>query len=253
MEVADRVAAGALEAERLRVGVVEGGEAIEVDGLVVALTNLPAPELNATRVAREPDDPGAALAAAREVFRSRGHPFFGIEIEVGKHPGVEAAIREAGLVRVEAWPAMAAAIADLDDVRPSRGVDIRAVSTPEELEALRRVEASAFGTAPAVAERFIGPRLLADDRVAAFLATSGSEPVGQAVGYRAEDTVGVFGVGVIERARRRGTGAALTVRAARAFGDRADIAWLQPSEMARRLYEELGFRTVSEWEVWVAG
>jgi ribosomal protein S18 acetylase RimI-like enzyme len=251
MEVVERVAAAALVAERLRVGVVEGGELIEVDGLILALTNLPAPELNGTRVAREPDDPGAALAAAEAVFRSRGHPFFGIEIEVGRHPGVEAAIRDAGLVRVEEWPAMAVAIPGLPDVPAPHGVDIRSVSTPTDLEAMRAIETATFGTAQTVAERFIGPLLLSDDRVAAFLAGSESGAVGQAVAYQAEETVGIFGVGVVESARRRGIGAALTIRAARAFADRADLAWLQPSDMARGLYEALGFRTVSEWEVWV--
>ena len=105
MELAGRVAAGLLEAERIRVATVEGGEALEIDGLLVALTNLPLPELNGTRVAREPRDPTAALAGARDVFRSRGHPFFGIEVEVGRHPTVEEEIRRSRFRRVEARPA----------------------------------------------------------------------------------------------------------------------------------------------------
>jgi ribosomal protein S18 acetylase RimI-like enzyme len=64
--------------------------------------------------------------------------------------------------------------------------------------------------------------------------------------------VGIYGVGVVESARRRGIGAALTLRAARAFEDRTDLAWLQPSDMARTMYDDLGFRPVSDWEVWIA-
>jgi GNAT superfamily N-acetyltransferase len=64
-----------------------------------------------------------------------------------------------------------------------------------------------------------------------------------------EGAVGVFGVGVVPRARRRGLGAALTVAAARAFPG-ADLAWLHPSEMARHMYEQVGFVRVSDWEVW---
>ena len=41
MDVVDRVAAAALEAERVRTEIVDGGEVVEVDGLVVTLTNLP--------------------------------------------------------------------------------------------------------------------------------------------------------------------------------------------------------------------
>ncbi|HWL89835.1 MAG TPA: GNAT family N-acetyltransferase, partial [Actinomycetota bacterium] len=78
------------------------------------------------------------------------------------------------------------------------------------------------------------------------------EPVGEASAYRLHDTVGIFGVGVVEAARRRGIGAALTLRAARAFDGTTDLAWLQPSDMARRMYEGLGFLPVSEWEVWTA-
>ncbi len=253
MDIADRIAAAALGAERVRSAVVEGGEVIEVDGLVVTLTNLPAPELNGTRVAREPEDPPDALERAREVFRSRGHPFFGIEIETGRHPGVEAAILGAGLVRVESWPAMAVAVASLPDMATPAGVEIRRVTGPGDLDAVRSIETLTFGTPPAVAERFIGRGQLEEEGVETFTAWREGEPVGAATAYLVDGTVGVFGVGVVEAARRRGIGAALTGRAARAFGDRADLAWLQPSGMARRLYEALGFETVSRWEVWIAG
>jgi GNAT superfamily N-acetyltransferase len=251
MDVADRVAAASLETERIRAEVVEGGEIVEVDGLVVALSNLPAPELNGTRVARDPEDPARALAAARAVFRSRGHAFFGIEIEVGRHPRIEEAIRGMGLERVEAWPAMAVEVQALRPSDPPDGVAIRRVTGPGELTAVREVEVATFGTPAPVAERFVGRPMLEDDRVRMFLAWDGDRPVGEATGYVADRTVGVFGVGVIHDARRRGIGAALTLAAACAFPD-AELAWLQPSEMAASMYRRLGFETVSDWEVWAA-
>lgn len=60
----------------------------------------------------------------------------------------------------------------------------------------------------------------------------------------------MFGVGVVEDARGRGIGAALTVAAARSFPG-VDLAWLMPTELAEPLYRRLGFRPVSSWEVWV--
>lgn len=252
MDVADRVAAACLATERIRAEVVEGGEVVEVDGLVVALSNLPAPELNGTRVAREPKDPARALAAARAVFRSRGHAFFGIEIEVGRHPRVEDAIRGMGLERVEAWPAMAVGIDALPPSDPPDGVAVRPVTELDELWAVHAIEVETFGTPAPVAERFVGRPMLEDDRVRMLLAWDGDRAVGEATGYLANGTVGVFGVGVIPDARRRGVGAGLTIAAARAFGDGADLAWLQPSTMAASMYRRLGFETVSEWEVWVA-
>ena len=243
MDLADRIVAAGLEGERVRAEVVEGGEVVEVDGLLVALSNLPAPELNGTRVIREPDDPPAALEAARAVFRSRGHPFFGIEIEVGRHPAVEAADPGGG---APAGRGVA------DDGRPDRapprrssvpaGVEIRQVREERDLEAVRAVEVATFGTPAEIAERFVGRKMLEDERVRMFTAWIDGEPVGEASAYLLHDTVGIFGVGVVESARRRGIGAALTLRAARAFDDRTDLAWLQPSDMARRMYEGQGFR-----------
>jgi ribosomal protein S18 acetylase RimI-like enzyme len=252
MDLADRIVAAGLEGERVRAEVVEGGEVLEVDGLLVSLSNLPASELNGTRVIREPDDASTALDAARAVFRGRGHPFFGIEVEVGRHPAVEAAIRAAGLRRVDGWPTMAARIADLPAEQVPEGVAIREARHHDDLEAIRSVEVATFGTPRDIAEGFVGPRMLEDDRVTIFTAWIDGEPVGEASGYLLHDTVGIYGVGVVEEARRRGIGAALTLRAARAFGDRADLAWLQPSDMARTMYDGLGFRPVSDWEVWIA-
>jgi GNAT superfamily N-acetyltransferase len=252
MDLADRVTAAGLVGERVRAEVVEGGEVIEVDDLLVSLSNLPAPQLNGTRVIREPVDPAGAILAARDVFRSRGHPFFGIEIEVGRHPAVDDAVKAMGLRRVEFVPALAASMDQLSAPNDPEGVEITEVLDESELPAVRTVEVATFQTQPRVAERFVGRRMLEDERVRMFLAWIDGRPVGEATGYLLDDTVGVFGVGVVEDARRRGIGAALTVRAAAAFGDRADLAWLQPSDTARSMYERLGFSTVSEWEVWIA-
>jgi hypothetical protein len=252
MDLTDRIVAAGLEGERVRAEVVEGGEVLEVDGLLVSLSNLPASELNGTRVMREPHDAAAALEAARDVFRARDHPFFGIEIEVGRHPGVEKAIRAAGLRRVDGWKTMAAPIRLLPAERAPSGVEIREVRHERELAAVRGVETATFGTPRAIAERFVGPGMLADPRVRMFTAWIDGEAVGEASAYLLHDTVGIFGVGVVDSARRRGIGAALTVRAGRAFDDRTDLTWLQPSAMARNMYAGLGFRPVSDWEVWIA-
>jgi len=145
---------------------------------------------------------------------------------------------------------MAGAIDGLVAADVPEGVTIRSVTHESDLSAVREIEIEAFGTSPDVVDRFIGPGMLADDRVQTLTAWLDGAAVGEATAYRTDDVVGVFGVGVVERARRRGIGAALTIAAACAFGDAADLAWLQPSSMAERLYERLGFRTVSRWEVW---
>lgn len=249
--LAARVAAAYVEGIRQRALAVEGGEVLQVDGLEVALTNLPAPELNAAVVLQPPRDPAAALAEAEALFRSRGHPFFGIDLEAGRYPEVEAAARAAGLVRVHSRPVMALSLADLPDAPIPEGMRIDPVRSERDLDALRSIEADVFQAKPVVTERFLGPRMLASEGVRLFVARLDGEPVGEAAAWLLAGTVGVFGIGVHERARRRRLGAALTVTAARAFSEAADLAWLLPSAMARSLYERLGFRAVSGWDVWI--
>ena len=94
--------------------------------------------------------------------------------------------------------------------------------------------------------------MLEDDRVRMFVAWADGEPVGEATGYLANGTVGIFGVGVVNAARRRGDRRGAHGARRRAFGDRADLVWLQPSDIARGMYERLGFARVSDWEVWIA-
>lgn len=249
--LAARVAAAYVEGIRQRALAVEGGEVLQVDGLEVALTNLPAPELNAAVVLQPPRDPAAALAQAEALFRSRGHSFFGLDLEAGRHPAVEAAAHAAGLVRVHSRPVMAVSLAALPEAPVPDGMRIDLVRSERDLDALRSIEVGVFQAKPVVTERFLGPRLLASEVARLFVARLDGEPVGEGAAWLLAGTAGVFGIGVLERARERRLGAALTITAARAFGDAADLAWLLPSDMARSLYERLGFRAVSDWAIWI--
>ncbi|MFN8232393.1 MAG: hypothetical protein U0V56_02545 [Actinomycetota bacterium] len=137
---------------RHRAESVAGGEVVQIDGLLLSLTNLPDASLNGTCVASEPADPGRALAAAEAAFRARGMPWFGLELERGEHPEVERAARDARLVHLFTRPALAVA---LDELRPApdpEGIVIEPVEDPDGLAAMRAVEVEAFGTAPDVAE-----------------------------------------------------------------------------------------------------
>jgi GNAT superfamily N-acetyltransferase len=112
-----------------------------------------------------------------------------------------------------------------------------------------RVDGTAFGSSLEISERVFAPGLVGVEGTRAFLAWRGTEPVGGAVAQEGAGATGVFGVGVVPQARGRGIGAALTVAAVRAFP--ADLAWLVPSDLARPMYERLGFRDLETWEVWV--
>ena len=64
---------------------------------------------------------------------------------------------------------------------------------------------------------------------------------------------GVYNVGTLESHRRRGLGEAMTAYAAelgRAVHG-CSIATLQSSAMGLSLYQRMGYRTVTEWQVWM--
>jgi ribosomal protein S18 acetylase RimI-like enzyme len=128
-------------------------------------------------------------------------------------------------------------------------------SVPDEVE-LRVVADRAgvldYGRVVALAnddpgERERAPLLFHDEtilapHIAAFVAYLGDEPVACAMTLVSHRVAGVFYVGTVEHARRRGLGDALTRLAARTGCEMgADAAWLGASEMGAGLYRRIGF------------
>jgi ribosomal protein S18 acetylase RimI-like enzyme len=248
-ELADRIAAGVAAAWRNRVRHLDGHVLGSRDGLLVCLSMLPADDQNVTVIGHEPEDALAALRWAERLVESQGRTF-GVELEPGRHRSVDLAVRELGMGVVVARPALAVRLADLAPPAPPEGVAIRRVVDPAELAMVAGLEMRAFGTEPDVAERMLGPSMLGATGIRVVLATLDGAPAGFAWTNLHEGAVGVFGVGVAPEVRHRGIGRAVTAFAAHDSSN-ADLAWLQPTEMGRPLYEAMGFEPVSEWEVWV--
>jgi GNAT superfamily N-acetyltransferase len=249
VDAAERLAIGLVAAERCRRASATGSEAFEIDGLLLALANVPDPALNSVVVRREPRDALAALQAAEAEFETR-RLRFGIDLQVGRHPDVDDAVRTIGLTRIIERPGMVVDPRSLRDVPPPPGVEISTVAGPDDAEAFVRVGVLAFGDDPEVGRLFYGAIALGAADACAFVARRGDDAVGIASSYLHEAATGVMGVGVVPGARRRGLGTALTVHAARWFRN-ADLAWLHPVGGARAMYERLGFEAVADWQVWV--
>jgi GNAT superfamily N-acetyltransferase len=249
-DTGERIALGFVEAERQRRANVRGAEVMEIDGLLLAFANVPDPPVNSALVISQPSDPAATLVAAEAAFVARGR-VFGMDVAKGRHPNVEEAVRSAGLSLLFTWPAMAAAVVELPERPLPEGVLVRLVRDARDAAAVARVEASLLdpGEDTAIAEEFYGPASLGGEGARTFVAWEGDEPVGIASAHPREGAVGILGVGVVPRARRRGIASALSVIAARAFP--ADLAWLHAAGEARSVYARLAFREVAEWEVWV--
>jgi ribosomal protein S18 acetylase RimI-like enzyme len=109
---------------------------------------------------------------------------------------------------------------------------------------------TAQGRSRDLAEAMFPESLIGDPDVHAFVGRLDGRPVGYSLAIQSERTSGVYNVGTLPEARRRGVGTALTWAAVES-GRRAglDCVVLQSSEMAVSMYQAMGFRTVVNYAV----
>jgi GNAT superfamily N-acetyltransferase len=97
-------------------------------------------------------------------------------------------------------------------------------------------------------EAIVTPKLVGSPAASLYVGYTDGVPVSTGLGYRTGRTIGVYNIATLESARRRGYGAAMTMRIVEdgaAAG--CDVAILQASDMGKPIYERLGFRTVVEY------
>jgi len=98
-----------------------------------------------------------------------------------------------------------------------------------------------------VIRQVFGPAVIADPAVRLAVAYLDGEPVSCGAAIRSGSTIGVYAVATIERARRRGIGAAVSwaaIDAGRAAWG-GTIAVLQSSEIGLSVYRAMGFEKVA--------
>ena len=227
-----------------------GGVVHEVDGLAVCLTGVPADPFNPTLVERLPDAPEGALAAAAERYEGTGVGF-GIDLETDVHAPVRAAAERTGLRLEESRPGMAVAIRDVVTADVPEGLRIERVTDPSILDRIAMVDSLAFGGDAAVTRRFLPDAVLEDPTQRIYAAWIDDDVVAAGESSVVEGVLGVFGIATHPDHRRRGIGAAVTSYLIADRAADADLAVLDASDLGYRVYERLGFRSVSTWEVWV--
>jgi ribosomal protein S18 acetylase RimI-like enzyme len=228
-----------------------GGVVHDVDGLVVCLTGVPAEPFNPTLVARTPDDVDGALVAAAEHCSGVGLAL-GIDLEPSVHRDVRDAAERGGCSLVESRPGMALRVTDLVPPPDPAGIHVREVTDHATLKKVAGSDAIAFGVDPALTEAFLPAAVLNDPQQRVFAAFDGDEVVGAGESLLADGVLGVFGISTRPSFRRRGIAAAVTSRVIEASSGDADLAVLQASDLGFGVYERLGFRSMSTWEVWSA-
>jgi ribosomal protein S18 acetylase RimI-like enzyme len=150
---------------------------------------------------------------------------------------------------------MALLPADRRSATTTERISLR-VASRADLDAVTRIDAEAFEAPADEVRPWIAPRLAADRCTVAIAELDGA-PVGVATALntnaRAGPAIGIFGVGVVAAARRRGVATALTDwLLARGFAGGATLAHLNPdSEAAARLYRRLGFVETRGLDVYV--
>lgn len=132
---------------------------------------------------------------------------------------------------------------------PQPGVSVRGVEDLATLADYRRAQTD--GDVPEeLARRLSPPSLIADHDVQVFTGYLDGRPVGTSIAIRTGAVSGVYNVGTLPEARRRGVGTALTwaaVGAGRDWG--CEPVVLDSSDIGEPIYSAMGFRTVTRYVI----
>jgi ribosomal protein S18 acetylase RimI-like enzyme len=227
----------------LRLGrVVPDGATAEADGLLHVSTGFPGVFWNCTIASSEANrDPNAVIDSAQRFFAPRHVPYT-IRFRSSDR-ALEDACSSRGLVKTIPVTFMFASTSAVPTVVSD--LVIRPITDSPTLHAAVEIECEAFKT-DAIRVLYT-EALFADGRMKAFLGTVDGEPVGTVQLVTSEQGIGIYDVAVASSHRRRGFGSTL-VRHAMSVANQMGYAEvsLDSSQVARPMYERLGFHFVGE-------
>jgi GNAT superfamily N-acetyltransferase len=155
---------------------------------------------------------------------------------------------EHGLIFLNEAPALVLDLSAADEDAPVlEGFAIREASNAEELLPLLELEAQCFDVPEEIAhhyyDTYVATGFGSGQAWHHYIGMLHGRPVAMAALLLHAGVAGIYGVGTIPEARRRGIGAALVQHAlheAHAAGYR--VALLTPTDMSLRIYQRLGFQ-----------
>jgi ribosomal-protein-alanine N-acetyltransferase len=223
-------------------GQAAGGTVLERPGVLASVVPVApeSPTLNAA-IALAPELDPAVLTELHETYRDSGVRRWGVWTD-GNQAGVIAALEHFGLHLSTSSPGMGAAIADLqlNGHAPAEATDLATVG---------RVNDLAYGNADGRLERTLAP--LAPGPLRGYRADLGGEPAAAALALHHDEDCGVSFVATAPHARRRGLARDVMVRVAlEAREDGRTSATLQATDLGEKLYTALGYRVVSDMQLW---
>lgn len=243
-----------IEANTVVASQVAGAQVDRVNGIALFATSLPLRLFNQVLIEDDSADAGA-IEAAVSVLRSRGAPF-AVNLRRDLDDRHIPTMTSLGLIRLsdDPWmPGMAMHPLPVFGSLPlAPDHDIRRVADAAGIADHIRTAAAGFEMPQAWLEVIVTEQLARRRGTIVYVGYTDAIPVSTGLGIKTGRTIGVYNIATVESARRRGYGAAMTIRI---IDDGAsagcDVAILQASPMGQPIYERLGFKTVVEYFAYV--
>jgi hypothetical protein len=238
----DRLWRGFADLQALLGGQAAGGAVIELEGAVASL--VPAapdsPTLNAAIALADALDP-RTVQELEDRYAEIGARRWGVWVD-GGYAQVIRILQRAGLRMGSSSPGMGAEIAALR-------ADGDAAAEPTDLATVGRVNDLAYGNPDARLERTLAP--LPDRSLHAYRADHDGRPASVALALHHDEDCGISFVATAPYARRQGLASDVMQRvAADAREAGCTSATLQATDLGEKLYRALGYRTVSDMQLW---
>ncbi|MGA8295566.1 MAG: GNAT family N-acetyltransferase [Acidimicrobiales bacterium] len=229
-----------------------GGWARREGGLSTFYTGIPVPNFNGVVVEREGVDLGL-IGSRLDEFESNGVPY-GVYVRSDEYVDVFAIAKARGLNIKEAVPLMVfAPTAHMTVDEIPTGLSIRQVVS-DDVDEYADIAAAAFGMPHEIARQSMSREVLARNGVRGYIGDIDGRPVATSVGVTNGDSVGIFNVGTVESARRRGYGREITVRAiSDGVKNGAKWSYLQSSPAGLSIYRRIGYETLETWTHFLPG
>lgn len=210
---------------------------------------VPFPVFNSIHHARLPlDGLDSAIEKAMSPFWSKKLPMFWWIGPATRPPGLGALLEAHGLKHAQDAPGMAISLSQVADAPPGpatlsiqRVIDLKSLRRWADV-AVRSFDLPEFVVEPAI-DIFRSAGFEAASPVRSYLGIVDGEPVAASTMFLGAGVAGIYNVGTVPEARRRGIGAAMTrapLLEAREEG--YTIAILHASAQGTPVYEALGFR-----------
>jgi hypothetical protein len=218
------------------------GEVVESRDLFITNCGFPETEFNRAFLKAPDGDLVAAFERAEAYFRRAGLPF-SFTVRSDREGECAEALRAAGYERQSEMPGMVLAPIR-DESRPVSGLEIREVTTGDDLIRFQETALEGFGFPKQAGHLFITDQFRGRPGVKLYLGLLDGEPACTSSMVPTPGVAGIYWVSTIEAHRKRGLGEAVTWAAVRGGIEHGSpVASLQASEMGAPVYARMGFDT----------